>query len=277
LWQTLKELGWVEGQNLVIERRYFELPDQLRTAAAELVRLRVDLIVAPDAQATQAAHNATRIIPIVAWAIADLVGLGVTKTLSRPSGNVTGQTSIPLELSGKRFELLRAILPKVTRIAAMGNPDNPASPLHLREARVAANALGVDLQLLEVSRSDGLESAFASMIRESVGALFVFPDSMFFFHRARIAHLTETHRVPSMFEFRDYVEVGGLISYGANNVDMLRRGALMVDRILKGTRPSELPFEQPTKFELVINLKTAKELGLTIPPSLLQRADQVIE
>src|SRR5580765_1058289 len=137
-----------------------------------------------------------------------------------------GRSPIPLELSGKRFELLRAILPKVTRIAAMGNPDNPASPLHLREARVAANALGVDLQLLEVSRSDGLESGFASMIRESVGALFVCPDSMFFLHRARIAHLTETHRVPSMFEFRDYVEVGGVISYGANNVDMLRRGAL---------------------------------------------------
>ena len=277
LWQALKELGWVAGYNLLIERQYFELPDQLRTAAAELVRLKVDLIVAPGAQATQAAQNATRLIPIVAWAIADPVGLGVTKTLSRPSGNVTGQTSIPLELSGKRFELLRAILPKVIRVAAMGNPDNPASPLHLREARVAANALGVDLQLYDVSRPDGLEPAFTSMTRESVGALFVFPDSMFFFHRARIADLAEMHGVPSMFEFRDFVDVGGLMSYGANNGDMLRRAALMVDRILKGARPSELPIEQPTKFELVINLKTAKALGLTIPQSLLLRADQVIE
>jgi ABC-type uncharacterized transport system substrate-binding protein len=277
LWQALRELGWVAGHNMLIDRRYFELPDQLHTAAAELVRLKVDLIVAPGAQATQAAQNATSSIPIVAWAIADPVGLGVTKTLSRPSGNVTGQTSIPLELSGKRFELLRAIFPKVTRVAAMGNPDNPASPLHVREARVAANALGMDLQLHEVSRPDGLEPAFTSMTREGVGALFVFPDLMFFFHRARIAHLAETHRVPAMFEFRDFVDVGGLMSYGANNSDMLRRAALMVDRILKGTRPSELPFEQPTKFELVINLKTAKALGLTIPPSLLQRADQVIE
>ena len=277
LWQALKGLGWVEGYNMVIERRYFELPDQLRTAAAELVRLRVDLIVAPGAQATQAAQNATHSIPIVAWAIADPVGLGVTKTLSRPSGNVTGQTSIPLELSGKRFELLKAILPTITRVAAMGNPDNPAFPLHLREARVAANPFGVELQVHEVSRPDHIEPAFNTNTRESIGALFVFPDSMFFFHRARIANLAETHRVPSMFEFRDYVDVGGLISYGANNVDMLRRAALMVDRILKGTRPSELPFEQPTQFELIVNLKTAKALGLMIPQSLLLRADELIE
>jgi putative ABC transport system substrate-binding protein len=277
LWQALKELGWVAGQNMLIDRRYFELPDQLHAAAAELVRLRVDLIVAPGAQATQAAQNATPSIPIVAWAIADPVGLGVTKTLSRPSGNVTGQTSIPLELSGKRFELLRAILPKLSRVAVLANPDNPASPLHLREARTVANTLRVDLQVHEVRRPDDLESAFTAMARESVGALFIFPDSMFFFHRAHVASLAATHRIPSMFEFREYVEAGGLISYGANNVDMLRRAALMVDRILKGARPSELPFEQPTKFELVINLKTAKALGLTIPRSLLHRADQVIE
>jgi ABC-type uncharacterized transport system substrate-binding protein len=276
-WLVMNQRGWVEGQNIIVERRYGHSPEQVQSNAAELVRLKVDVIFAPTSLATQAAHNATRSIPIVAWSVADPVGLGVTRTLGRPSSNVTGVTTITSDLTGKRFELLKVVLPQIIRVAVLGNPDNPMHPLHMKATRAAAESFGVDLRPLEIRRPDDLDRVFTTMNRERVGALFVLPDPMLFVHRDQVARLAAIHRMPAMFEFREYAEAGGLMSYGPDIADTLRRAAVMVDKILKGVKPSELPFEQPTKFDLVVNLKTAKALGLTIPPSLLQRADQVIE
>jgi len=273
----LNERGWVEGQTIVVERRYGDSPEQVQANAAELVRLKVDVIFTPTSLATQAAHNATHSIPIVAWSIADPVGLGVTQSLGRPSSNVTGVTTITSDLWEKRFELLKAVLPQVARVAVLGNPDNPMHPLHLKTTRAAAKSFGLDLRVFEVRRPGDLVGAFTAMTRERVGALFVLPDPMLFVERDQLARLAVIHRMPAMFEFREFTEAGALMSYGADIADTLRRAAVLVDKILRGAKPSELPFEQPTKVVLVINLKTAKALGLRIPPSLLQRADQVIE
>jgi ABC-type uncharacterized transport system substrate-binding protein len=276
-WPVMNQRGWVEGQNIVVERRYGNSPEQVQANAAELVRLKVDVIFAPTSLATQAAHNATHSIPIVAWSIADPVGLGVTQNLGRPSGNVTGVTTITSDLWEKRFELLKAVLPQVIRVAVLGNPDNPMHPLHLKTTRAAAKSFGLDLQVFEVRRPADLAGAFTAMTRERVAALFVLPDPMLFMERDQLARLAVIHRMPAMFEFREFTEAGALMSYGPDVAHTLRSAAVMVDKILKGAKPSEIPFEQPTKFDLVINLKTAKVLGLTIPQSLLLRADQVIE
>jgi len=277
--QGLRELGWVEGQNIVIDYRFAEGKfDRLPDLAAELVRLKVDIIVAQPTPAAVAAQNATKTIPIVMISVGDPVGLGLIASLARPGGNATGLSySVGLEIFGKGLELLKETVPKVRRVAILSNPANPAQPLAIREVNVAARSLGVQLQLLEARGPHDFDGAFAAMAKERVGALLVVADSMFVLHRTRLADLAARSRLPAAYGLRDHVDAGGLMSYGPSSRDLFRRSATFVDKILKGAKPGDLPVEQPTKFELVINLKTAKALGLTIPQSLLQRADEIIQ
>jgi ABC-type uncharacterized transport system substrate-binding protein len=277
---ALRELGYVEGKNFVIdyrfaEGRYERLPD----LAAELVRLKADILVTSPTQATMAAKNATDTIPIVMISgSVDPVGLGLVASLARPGGNVTGLSyGTSPEIFSKGLELLKETVPKVRRMAVLSNPGSPIQPLIIRELIVAGRTLGVQLQLLEVRGPDEFDGAFAAMTKERVGALLVVSDSLFNLHRTRLADLAARSRLPAAYGTRDLVEAGGLMSYGPSFRDLYRRGAVYVDKILKGAKPADLPVEQPTKFELVINLKTAKALGLTIRQSMLQRADQVIE
>ena len=278
--QRLRELRWVEGQNIVIDYRYAEgRVDRLPDLAAELVRLKVDLIVASaGTQAATAAKNATETIPIVMIYVRDPVGTGLIASLARPGGNVTGVSGYAgLEIVARQLELLKATVPKIRRVAILSNPTNAYHKLAIREANVAARSLGVQLQLLEARGPNEFDGAFAAMAKERVGALLVLSDAMLSSHRTRLADLAARSRLPSAYAVRESVEAGGLMSYGSSLRDLYRRCAAFVDKILKGAKPADLPVEQPTKFELVINLKTAKALGLTIPQSLLQRADQVIE
>jgi len=278
--QGLRELGWVEGQNIVIDYRYAEgRLDRLPDLAVELVRLKVDIIVAEATQGVAAAKNATGTIPIVMIAgSADPVGLGFIASLARPGGNVTGLSySVGPEIVGKGLELIKEIVPKVRRVAILSNPASPVQPLFIREVNVAARSLGVQVQLLEVRGPNEFDGAFAAMATDRVGALLVVADGMLIFHRTRLADLAARGRLPAAYGTRAHVEAGGLMSYGPSFRDLFRRSAIYVDKILKGAKPGDLPVEQPTKFELVINLKTAKALGLTIPQSLLQRADEVIQ
>jgi ABC-type uncharacterized transport system substrate-binding protein len=278
--QALRELGWVEGQNIVIDYRSAEgRLDRLPDLAAELVRLKVDIIVAVATQGVAAAKNATETIPIVMISgSADPVGLGFIASLARPGGNVTGLSySVGPEIAGKGLGLLKEIVPKVRRVAILSNPASPVQPLFIREVKTAAPSLGVQLQLLEVRGPDEFDSAFSAMAKERVGALLVVADSMLIFHQKRLVDLAARSRLPVACGTRESVEAGGLMSYGPSVRDLFRRAATYVDKILKGAKPGDLPVEQPTKFELVINLKTAKALGLTIPRSLLGRADEVIE
>jgi putative ABC transport system substrate-binding protein len=277
--QGLRQAGWAEGQNCVIEYRSADGRfDRLPERAAELVRLKVDVIVASPTPAAVAAKNATGTIPIVMVNTADPVGLGLVSSLARPGGNVTGLSwSVGLETIGKGLELIKETIPSVRRVAVLSNPANPAQTLAVRDVKVAARSLGVQLQLLEARGPDEFDGAFAAMARERAGALLVMPDSMLVSHGARLAELAARSRLPAAYGARPHVEAGGLMSYGPSLVANSRRAALFVDRILKGARPADPPVEQPTTFELVINLKTAKALGLTIPQSLLLRAEQVIE
>ena len=277
--QGLRGLGWVEGQNIVIEYRFAEgRYDRLPELAADLVRLKVDVIAAVGTAATTAAKNATRTIPIVMTHVGDPVGLGLIASLARPDGNVTGLTfSVGMETVGKGLELLKEAVPKVRRMAVLSNPANPSQPLAMKNVKAAARSLGVQLQLLEARGPDEFDGAFAAMAKERVGALFVASEAMFNLHRVRLADLATRNKLPSMHGFREDAEAGALMSYGPSTDAMLQHAALFVDRILKGAQPADLPVEQPTKFELVINLKTARALGLTIPQSLLLRADEVIE
>ena len=277
--QGLRDLGWVEGQNIVIEGRWAEgRYDRLPDLAAELVRLKVDVIVANPTPAAAAAKKATGTIPIVIISVGDPVGQGFITSLARPGGNVTGLSySVGLEITGKQLELLKETIPKVRRVAILTNPGNLSHALSIREAKVAARSLGVQLQLLEARGPNEFDDAFAAMARERVGALLVVADSMFILHRARLADLAAKSRLPAAYSLRDHVEAGGLMSYGPSLLDNFRRAATYVDKILKGAKPADLPVQQPTKFELVINLKTAKALGLTIPQSLMVRADEVIQ
>jgi putative ABC transport system substrate-binding protein len=278
--QGLRELGWVEGQNIVVDYRFAEgRSDRLPDLAAELVRLKVDIIVAVGGPGVAAAKNATETISIVMIAGgADPVGLGFVASLARPGGNVTGLSfSVGPEISGKWLELLKEIVPKVRRVAILSNPANPSHPLVIREANVAARSLGVQLQLLEARGPDEFDGAFAAMAKERVGALLVVADSMFIFHRTRLAALAARSRLPAAYGVRVHVEAAGFMSYGPSIRDLYRHSATFVDKILKGAKPADLPVEQPTKFELVINMKTAKALGLTIPRLLLLRADEVIQ
>ncbi|MFZ1058456.1 MAG: ABC transporter substrate-binding protein [Candidatus Rokuibacteriota bacterium] len=276
--QGLRELGWVEGQNIVIDYRFAEgrferLPD----LAADLVRLKVDIIVAVPTPGAAAAKNATETIPIVVIGVRDPVGIGLIASLARPGGNITGLSfSVGMEILSKGLELLKETVPKVRRVAILSNPGNPAHPLAIREVNVAARSLGVQLQLLEPRGPNEFDGAFAAMAKERVGALLVIADSMFILHRTQLADLAARSRLPAMYGYREHPEAGGLMSYGSSLRDLWRRAATFVDKILKGAKPGDLPVEQPTKFELVINLKTAKALGLTIPQSVLIRADEVI-
>jgi putative ABC transport system substrate-binding protein len=278
--RTLKELSWVEGQNLLIEWRWAEGHlERLPALAAELVRLNVDLIVAVQPDAAVAAKKATTTIPIIFVLDPDPVARGLVASLARPGGNVTGLTISPgVDIVGKQLELLRETLPKASRVSVLRNVTRAAANAPaLQEVERAARALGLTLQIQEVRGPEEFDRAFDAMARERVEALFVLGDPVFWFHRRLLADLEVKYRLPAMHNLRDYVEAGGLASYGVDLADLNRRSATYVEKILKGARPADLPVEQPTKFELVINRKTAKALGLTIPPSLLLRADRVIE
>ena len=277
--QGLRERGLIEGENVVIEYRWGGgRLDRLPDLAAELVRLKVDAIFAPASAATIAAQNATKTMPIVTATFGDPVGRGTIASLARPGGNVTGLSySVGPEISSKQLELLKEVVPKVSRVAVLGNPDNPPYGAFLREAEVAGRSLGVQLQVLEARGPNDFDRAFAAMVKQRAGALLVLAEPVSLLHRTPLAELAAKNRLPAIYGFREYVEAGGLLAYGPNLSDLWRRAATYVDKILKGARPGDLPVEQPTKFELVINLKTAKALGLTIPPSLLGRADEVIQ
>ena len=276
--QGLRELGYVEGQNIVIERRFMEdNAERLPALAAELIRLDVSVIVAGGQPPPVAAKRATETIPIVMTNFSDPVGLGLVKSLVRPGANVTGLSLLTVELVGKQLQLLKQAVPKASRIAFLINLSNPGAALQQREAEAAARSLGVQLQVLEVRRLDDLAGAFAAMTRRGAEAVLLPGDSLFYFYRQQIADLAIKSRLPAMFAPKEFAEDGGLIAYGANLAYMYHRAATYVDKILNGAKPADLPIEQPTKYDLVINLKTAKALGLTVPQSLLLRADEVIQ
>jgi ABC-type uncharacterized transport system substrate-binding protein len=276
--QGLRELGYAEGQTIAIEFRWADGKyDQLAGLAVELVRLKVDVIVTYAPPAIQAAKQATATIPIVMAGIIDPVATGFVTSLARPGGNITGLSLMAPELVVKQLEILKEIVPEVSRVAVLGNPTNAGTAPQLRHAQDAARALSVRLQPLEARSLSAIDTAFAAMAREQAGALVVLVDAMLLDHRLRIADLAARRRLPAAYGLIDYAEAGGLIAYASSDIDRFRRAAALVDKILKGAKPGDLPIEQPTKFELVINLKTAKALGLTIPPSLLLRADQIIE
>jgi putative ABC transport system substrate-binding protein len=274
--QGLRDLGWVEGQNVVMEYRYAESLERLHDLAAELVRLPVDVIVAGGA-AIRAVQQATNTIPIVMVAGGDPAAAGLIASLGHPGGNMTGLSSQSAELSGKQLEILKETVPTVSRIAVLANPAEPGSASRLQYAQGAAQALRVQLHVLEVQSREDLERAFTAIQQEGIGAFIVLSEPLLLDQsRSDIAAFALRHRLPAMYGGRVYVEAGGLMAYGASISELYRRAAYYVDRILKGTNPADLPVEQPTRFELVINLKTAKALGITIPPTLLFRADEVI-
>ena len=277
--QGLREFGYVEGQNLVIEHRYAEgRLEWLPALAAELVQLQVDVIVAGGTAAIRAAQYATRTIPIVMAVAYEPVGEGLVASLAQPGGNITGLSWLGAELPGKRLEILKETVPQLSRIAVLANPANPAYTPGMHNMTVAAKALALQLHVVEVRRADELDTAFATMTREGVDALLVLEDSLLLSGlRSRIAELAATHRLPAMYGWRYHVDAGGLMAYGPSQPDMFRRAATYVDKILKGAKPGDLPVEQPMKFELVINLKAAKALGLVIPPVLLFQATEVIQ
>src|SRR5262249_48683403 len=277
--QSLRELGWVEGQNTVIDYRYAEdRVDRLVDLAAELVRLKVDLIIASaGTQVATAAKNATGTIPIVMIAVRDPVGTGLIASLARPGGNVTGVSgSAGLEWVAKQLELLKETVPKVRRVAILSNPANAYHQLAIREVNVAARSLGVQLQLLQARGPNEFDGAFAAMAKERVGALLVLLDVIFNSHRTRLADLAARSRLPAAYGVSESVEAGGLMAYGPSFLDFYRRAAAYVDKILKGAKPGDLPLEQPTNFELVVNMKTAQALGLDNPPSVVWGANQGI-
>jgi len=276
--QGLRELGYMEGKNIVIEWRSAEGKlDRLPALVAELVRLKVDVIVSTGGAVTAlAAKSATTTIPIVFIAGGDLVNIGLIASLARPGGNLTGLSLLSIEMGAKRLELLKEAFPKVRRVAVLGNPAGPSYANQLKETQAAAKAFGLQLQILEVRDPKNFESAFSAVNQRGIGALLVLSDPMFHAQQKQIADLAAKSRVPVMFFDREFVEAGGLMSYATNIADVFRRAATYVDKILKGATPADLPVEQPMKFELVINLKTAKQIGLTIPPNVLARADKVI-
>jgi putative ABC transport system substrate-binding protein len=279
--QGLRDLGYVEGRNLVVEYRFPEgKPERRPALAAELVALKVDVIVAPNTPAALAAKQATRTLPIVFAGAADPVTSGLVTSLARPGANATGLSLLAPELVGKCLELLKQAVPGVSRVAVLWQPGGLGERTGkdmLKGAEAAARALGVRLQFVEARGPADIDRAFSEMTRARAGALTVLGTPMFVVERRRLVDLAAQNRLPAVYPWREFVDAGGLMAYGPNLADMYRRAATYVDKILKGAKPADLPVEQPTKFELVINLKTAKALGLTIPPSVLGRADQVIE
>jgi putative ABC transport system substrate-binding protein len=276
--QGLRELGYRKDENFTVEYRYAEgTVDEFRSAAAEFVRARVDVIVAWGTSATTGAKQATRTVPIIAVAVGDPVGTALIASLTRPGGNITGLSNMSAELSAKQLTLLKELLPLVTHVAVLRNPTNPVSEPQLKWTTLAARPLRIELHVIDVRVPDELDSAFSAATKQKVGAMTVLADPMFLSHRARIAGLAVRSRLPTTFNWRQYAEAGGLLAYGPSVEEMWRRAPTFVDKVLRGTRPADLPFEQPTKFELVINMKTARALGLTVSPSLLLQADRVIE
>jgi len=275
--QRLRELGWIDGRNLAIEYRWAEgRNERYAENAAELVRLKVDVIVTVATVPTLAAKQATAVIPIVFAASGDPVGTGLVASLARPGGNVTGLSAQTAETAGKRLELLREIVPGLGRLAIMRNVGNPISVLELGEVQAAARALGLEVITSELRRAEDISPAFDAL-KGRADALYVCTDPLVNTHRIRVNTLALAARLPTMHFYREYVEAGGLMSYGPNLPDLLRRAADYVDKILRGAKPGDIPVEQPTKFDLIINLTTAKALGLTIPEPFLLRADEVIE
>jgi len=276
--QALRERGWVPGENLVIAYRYAEEKyDRLPGLAAELVRLEPQVIVAVPTAGARAAKNATSTIPIVMWGVADPIGEGLVASFARPGGNVTGFTGTTFETFAKQLQLLKEAVPRARRIAFLRNPANPAAVPGVKTVKEAARTLGVELQVVDARAPEEFEPAFRAMVQARADALLVYPDIAFYPHLGRLADLSVRNRLPTMCGADRYAKAGGLMNYSANLADMVRQVAGHVDRLLRGANPAELPVEQPTKFELDINLKTAKALGLTIPPALLLRADQIIE
>jgi putative ABC transport system substrate-binding protein len=275
--QSLRDLGYIEGKNINIEYRYGEgKSERLQELAEELVRLNVDILVASTATAARAAKKSNVTIPIVVANMGSLTGL--VDSLARPGGNVTGLTHISLELLGKRLELLKEVLPKVSRFVFLDDTTGAGGYARVaKETQSAAKALGVKLQVLEVKAPNpNIEEVFQTMVKERVGGFIIEATPRMSFHRKKIVALAQENRLPAMYSEEEWVDAGGLMSYGANRNEPYRRVAVYVDKILKGTKPSDLPVERPTKFELVFNLKTAKQIGLTIPPNVLARADRVI-
>jgi len=277
--QGLQDLGYVEGKTIVIEWRWTTgKPELLADLAAELVRLKVDVLVAAPTPAVQAAKNATSTIPIVMAFAADPVRTGFVASLARPGGNITGVSGIMPELAGKRLELLRELFPKLSRLAFLAYGGDPAHGLFVKDAQGAAQSFGMQFQSLVIASPDEIEGAFSAMVRERAGALVVQPLFVGSLGQGRrIADLAVQNRLPTVSDLGTFADAGGLISYGPDVVALYRRAATYVDKILKGTKPADLPIEQPTKFEFVINLKTAKQIGLTVPQSVLFRADKVIK
>ena len=274
----LRELGYEEGRNVIIEFRWADGKyDQFPALVAELLAAKVDVIITAGTPATLAIKKATSTVPLVFIAVGDPVGTGVVPNLGRPGGNITGLSSIAPDLEGKRLELLREVVPKLSHVAFFLNPANAFHTASMRQARVAAQSLGIKLQPMEVNKSEQLDGAFASIVKEKPDALLILADRIFLHNRKRMMEFAIQQRLPSVNAYRELVEAGGLISYGPSYEDMHRRAAVYVDKILKGTKPADLPIEQPTKFTLLINLKTAKTLGLTVPPTLVARADELIE
>ncbi len=276
--QGLRDLGYVEGQNITLERRYAEgkievLPD----LAAELVRLKVDVIVVGAPQAIRAAKQATNTIPIVMAATADPLESEFVASLARPSGNITGVSALAVGYSAKWLELLKEAVPRISRVAVLMNPSNPSHAGYRRELQAAGRVLGVTHQFLEARGPEEFDGAFAAMTKGRGGGLIVPPDAVTLAHRTRIVALAAKSRLPAMYGLREFVEAGGLMAYGSSLPDMFRRAATYVDKILKGAKAGDLPVEQTSRFELTINLKTAKALGLRLPRSILVRADQVIQ
>lgn len=277
--QGLREHGWVEGQNVTLEHRYSSGKlDLLPGLAADLVRSKVDVILAAGGPAAPAAKKATSTIPIVFSAVLDPVGSGLVSSLARPGGNVTGVSFFAgPEVAGKALQLLVEVVPTVTWVAVLQNPSNIQHPFFVKQAEVAAQAVGVELRSFEARDLDALNPAFTSMRQAHAGAVVVLADAMYYVHRKRIADLSANNRLPAIYGQKEHVDAGGLMAYGPGFADRYRRAGIYVGRILKGSQPGELPVEQPTKFELVVNLATAKTLGLRIPQSILLRADEVIE
>jgi putative tryptophan/tyrosine transport system substrate-binding protein len=276
--REIRALGYVEGKDIAFEYRYAEGKlDRLPTLADELVRLKVDVLITPATPAAVAAKHATRTIPIVFYTGSDPVALGLVDSLARPGGNITGFTTIAAVLVGKQLELLKETIPRLSRVAALWNPEDPISAQSWKESQLPAREMGLQLHSMEVSRADKFESAFKEATKASSAALALMGSPFFFSNQKQIVDLAAKHRLAAIYANGEFVASGGLMSYGADEDEAYRRAAVFVDKILKGTKPADIPVEQPTKFELVINLKTAKQIGLTIPPNVLARADKVIK
>jgi putative tryptophan/tyrosine transport system substrate-binding protein len=276
--EGLRDLGYVEGKNIVIEWRWVEGKyDRFPTLIAELIASKVELIVTAGTLATIALKKATTTLPLVMIAVGDPVGTGLIASFAHPGGNLTGLTSISPELDGKRLELLREVVPKISYVAVLWNPTSPLQVVAERETQVAAKAMGIKVLSLGVQAAAEFDKAFATILRERARSLLVLADRLFLHHRVRIMDFANQNRLPGVHAYVELVDAGGLMSYGPSYAGMHRRAAYFVDRILKGSKPAELPVEAPAKFELVVNLKAAKQIGVTVPPEVLYRADKIIK